>query len=243
MVSVAPDHVFDLFVGIVLEEVRIIKSLPSRHGVFHQNTELVAGVIECRIVRIMASADKIQSRLLEPFHIVVNGPFWDRIAQAKDVLMHVRTLRLVALPVDGDAASLRPLYRPDADTGLIEVNGGRPVFYGSIQGIEIGRIGMPEFGTSDCQTLREGIISPGGNRRGSRGGLGDISLRVDDIGDDRTTFGGRVFVDDVGLDGNRRGTRSDRGIGDENPAAPDLIGEHRVGNVEVVGEIHIDVAV
>ena len=93
------------------------EALPPGLGVQHQDAELVAGVVEGRIVGIVRAADEVHPALLDPLHVVVDRAVRDRVAQAVDLRWMFTPGALKRLPLM-TGRRVAPLDAPDPDPRL-----------------------------------------------------------------------------------------------------------------------------
>lgn len=235
MVAVAPDERLGLGIGVVVERRRVDDVLPSSDGVRDQDAQFIAGFVKSWVMGIVGAADELKSRLLDSFDLVVDRPFRDSIPHTVDVLMRVDALRFQARPVDQQSLVARPLDGPDAGSCLVKVDRGGTVLDRGVHGVQIGRIRVPQLRVGDGRGLADRRVGALVESDGRRGGADNGSLRVDDLGEDRTGLRTGVFVDHMRLDVDRRRGGRDGRVGDVNPSAGHLVGENRVGHMELVG--------
>ena len=195
------------------------------------------------MLEVMGEAHEINARFLQAKRVAVLARNRDRAPDGAVILMAVDALCDEFSAVDLQSAGPRKSYSTDTDGGHHLVGRARVVEHLRADRIQVGCRRAPQLWICHNKVLRKGVACSRGNALGGRCGLRDGPACVKNGGGEDAGAGCGGFIDDLGLYLRGRGGGGGRGIGHEHAAPGGSVRVDRIGYVQRVGHVQVDISV
>ena len=153
--------------GGVILTVSVLGHDPAIEGLVHDHHALfVCNLDQLGSSGVMGDPDGVDPHLLEDLHLSLNGPVPCFGSQRALIVVHTHALELHLFPVEGKAEGGAELRPAEAKLGGIAVHNLPIHQHLGEQGVQVGRVGGPEFGICHLQAHDYLALAAGGHCSG-----------------------------------------------------------------------------